>query len=255
MTMDTRPPDRESSILIPILIGTFSLLGICLVFAISWFWKPEKPSAPPQINTPFKYALLATETTVPTSDFRSAVPTDSVATPTSVVVEETAVPLQAVAQANVTPNENSFVPVTGQTEIPTEEIFTPTFTITPDPIFTQSTPITTGTYDDSNPNILRIGTWSTKQNVSNAFQKTLLVSNQDGNYIAFSFIGQKMMVGYQSSMNAGEMLVSIDGNETTMTQLVGNAWSSQEFEPGTHYVILTHFTGASINIDYIDIPW
>ena len=61
------------------------------------------------------------------------------------------------------------------------------------------------------------------------------------------------MLGYQSSDNAGDMTVSIDGSEVVITQLVGNSWFLQEVEPGTHFVILTHENGAFVNLDYIDI--
>ena len=234
--MDNRLLKHNYSLLVPLLTGFISVIGICLILVSAWFPRQNTPVVPTKTVTPFKYLLLATETVVPTPGFETAAPTEIFPTPTSEV------------DVVLTPA------LTEQNGISTDDFFTPTATITPDPIFAESDPMRVGIYDDRDSEIIRIGNWNTQQNVENAHQKTLLVSNTVGNYIAFSFIGQEMALGYQSSNNAGDMLINIDGSEVTMTQLVGNAWFSQELERGTHHVILIHQSGTLINLDYIDIP-
>jgi hypothetical protein len=236
MTTDNPPPLRDNSLLLPFLIGITSLLGIGLILVSAWFPGQNTQVIPTPTLTPFKYQLLATLTAVPAPEFETATPTEIIPTPT------------ATSERDVT----LFSTLTEQTGIPADDFFTPTITITVNPIFTKSMPMTAGKYDDADSQIIRNGSWKSQDNV-NAYQGTLLVSNTVGNYVAFSFTGLQMLLGYQSSDNAGDLMVNIDGLEVTITQLVGNAWFSQELEPGTHYVILTHENGTAVNLDYIEI--
>jgi len=220
-------PIRDKSLLVPLLISAISLLGIFSVLALTWRTRQNPETFATPTAVPFKYLLLATETAfLPPPE----APTEILPTPTEVLVEEATEP----------------------TGIATDEFFTPTITITVNPIFDQSMPMSAGTHDDTDSKIIRSGNWKSQNNVD-AYQKTLLVSNTVGNYVAFSFTGPQMVLGYQSSNTAGNMTVYIDGSEVIITQLVGNAWFSQELEPGTHYVILTHENGATVNLDHIDI--
>jgi len=236
--MDNRLPGRDYSLLFPLLIGFISLLGIGLILMSIWFPGKRAETAPTQTVSPFKYLLLGTETMIPTRELDTATPPEIFPTQTEMLHE----------------GETFFPALTEQTGISTNaDFFTPTVTITPNPTFTESEPMKVGTYDDTDSQLIRSGTWISQNNVD-AYQATLLVSNTVGNYVAFSFTGQQMVLGFQSSDNAGDLTVNIDGSEVTLTQLVGNEWISQELEPGTHFVILTHISGASVNLDYIDIP-
>jgi hypothetical protein len=163
-----------------------------------------------------------------------------------------AAPLPALTQQSGTPEVIILLTVTEQTGRSTDEFVTPTLTITPAPIFTGSVPMTAGIYDGADPQIIRSGNWTNQSNVD-AHQGTLLVSNTVGNYVAFSFLGYQIALGYQESENAGNLMVNIDGSEVSFTQRVGNSWFSQELEIGTHFVILTHISGNTVNLDYIDI--
>jgi len=238
--MDNQLPGRDYSLLAPLLIGTISLLGICLILMSIWFTRQNAQTSPTQTVTPIKYLVLATRTLIESDELETFVPT--------------ALPLVPVPTETF-PGETTFmVPDTEQAAIPlTDDFVTQTGTLTPEPLFPQSTPLTAGKYDDTHPGIIRMGNWTSQQDIEIAYQRTLLISNAVGNYLAFSFTGQQIVLGYVSDTTAGAMQVNIDGEEVTIPQLVGNAWFSQELASGTHQVIITHADGASVNLDYIDI--
>lgn len=112
--------------------------------------------------------------------------------------------------------------------------------------------MTAGTYDGADSQILSSGSW-TNQGNSTAYQGTLLVSNTVGNSLALSFIGSEIQVGYLSSSSAGSLTITIDGSSETVSQSAGNKWISPSLEVGTHYVILMHESGSTVNLDYIVI--
>ena len=236
MTTDTPTPSRSYSWIIPISIAMISLLGICLILWSAWSPGQKPQAVPTRTVTPFKYLFLATESLTPTPRPETATPTET--PPASTTTSE--------ADGTLTP------PSTGEAGTFIIED-TPTVTITPDPIFAEAGTMTVGKYDSTDSEITRVGTWN-NQNNADAYEGTLLVSNTVGSHVAFSFIGSYMVLGYQSTNAAGDMLVNIDGSEVTITQLVGNAWFSQELGPATHYVILTHESGPTVNLDYIEIP-
>ena len=53
------------------------------------------------------------------------------------------------------------------------------------------------------------------------------------------------------------MKITIDGVEFLLSQSIdqslGNEWISDQILLGTHLVIITHESGASVNVDYLDI--
>jgi hypothetical protein len=253
MTMDNRPPVLDHSLLFPFLIGIVSLLGIGFLLVSVWFPREDTLMLPTQTVTPFKYLFLGTETVVPTPEPETAAPLDSYPDPDAPSAESMEL-LPVPTEQSGTPEVVLLLTLPEQTEngISTEEFFTPTFTITPAPIFAGSVPMTAGMYDGADPHIIRSGSWTNQSSV-NAYQGTLLVSNTVGNYLAFSFVGHQMALGYEGNDNAGNLMVNIDGSEVPITQRVGNSWFSQELIIGTHFVILTHISGNTVNLDYIDI--
>jgi len=238
--MDKPPPISHRSLLIPLFIGSGSLLGICLIFAMVRFRGQAAPIAPTQTLTPFKYLLLATLTDVPAPVRETATPVRNIFDPDG----------SADGIGALTPVPAGRIEPAGS---PVDEEFTLTVTITPDPIFSESTPLAAGIYDDTDPSIIRVGTWINQPNVDDAYGQAILVSNSPGNYVAFSFIGQKMTLGYQSNGNGGDLTVNLDGVELELNLSVGNAWFSEELPLGIHYVILTHQGGASVNLDYVEV--
>ena len=231
---------RNYSLFLPPLIGIISLFGICLILVSARFPRQNTQVVATQTVTPFKYLLLATETIVPTPGFETATVTEIFSSPTS----EGDLVLSAVVPS---------LTLTEQNGISTDEFFTPIVTITPNPIFAESNPMTGGVYDDTDSEIIRHGNWKS-QNKADAYEQTLLVSNTVGNYVAFSFTGRYLVLGYQSTEDAGDLAVNIDGSEERLSQSEGNSWFSQDLGPGTHFVLLIHHSGSSVNFDYINIP-
>jgi hypothetical protein len=155
--------------------------------------------------------------------------------------------------------ETLFVPVaTSEFSTPisesTEQSETPPGgSVTPDPIFGLLEPLIAGIYDDADAGLAYIGVWNPEENID-AYQRTIFVSEAVDDYLAFSFIGYQLNVGYQSSDEAGEITIDVDGVEMTVTQQVGSLWISGEFPLETHYVTITHTGEGPVNLDYIEIP-
>lgn len=238
MTDNTPSSVRIYSWIVPILIGIFSLLGLCLILGSNWLPSQAPQVAPSRTVIPFKYQLLATETLTPTP---AAEMPDSRVAPTGT--------------STVTKPELETTPSLSQTEqngTLTEGLDTPTPTITLDPIFGNDAPLLAGIYDESDVGFTYIGIWDTEENVD-AYLETVAVSETVGNYVAFSFEGYQIGLGYQSSIGAGEITINIDGSELTITQQAGSSWYSEAFESGTHYVIIKHTGAGPVNMDYVEI--
>jgi hypothetical protein len=246
--MDTRPI-RYHPLIPPLLIGIFSVLGLCTILALAF--RPAQTAAfvPTRTSTAFKYQFLATETQVPvltpaseTAEFRVAPTVTSTLTNSTTQDPEST---SLFVASSVATQRNATV---GATVAP----FTATPTITLEPILGTSTPLPTGKYDNSAPGFRYIGVWNVEEN-SYAYQETVLVSDVVGDYVAFSFIGLQLMLGYQSSDDAGEFTVNIDGVEESMNQQAGSIWFSDYLESGTHHAIITHTGAGPVNVDYIEI--
>lgn len=236
MTTDTPTPGRNSTWFIPILIGIISVCGICLI--LGWAWLPGQKAQviPTRTFTPFQYLFLGTETLTLTPRPETATPTETLParTPTS------------GANRALTPSS------TGEAGIFIIED-TPTVTITADPIFAGAEPMTAGKHDSIESEFTRTGSWNI-QNNEGAYQHSFLVSTTIGSSIAFSFIGDQIILGYQTTDEAADMLVNIDGTELSFAQEVDYEWYSWDLSFGTHYVIVTHESGPTVNLDYIEIP-
>jgi hypothetical protein len=246
--MDTRPI-RHHPLIPPLLIGIFSLLGLCTILVL--VFRPTQTAAfvPTRTSTAFKYEFLATETQIP------------VLTPASETAEFRVAPTATSLPTNSTTQVPESTPVFVATSVATQRngnvgatatSFTATLTMTLEPILGTSTPLPTGKYDNNAPGFRYIGAWNVEEN-SYAYQETVLVSEVVGDYVAFSFIGLQLMLGYQSSDDAGEFRVSIDGVEESMNQQAGSIWFSDYLESGTHHAIITHTGAGPVNVDYIEI--
>lgn len=204
---------------------------------------------PTRTPTAFQYELLATETQIPiftpasaTAEFRVAPTATSMSTNSTNQDPETT---RLFVATNATTQRNEI----GGATVP---FVTATSTMTPAPILGNSTPLPTGKYDNSALGFTYIGIWNVEEN-SYAYQESVLVSEAVGDYVAFRFIGLQLMLGYQSSDEAGEFTVSIDGVEEIMNQQVGSIWFSAYLDSGTHYAIITHTGAGPVNLDYIEI--
>ena len=221
----------------PVLISIISLLGICVILATTWLPRQRTQAIPTETVTSFKYLLLATEMVFSSSKHEGSTPSEILSTPT------------AASENKTTP----LLVMTQPTGISTADPSIPTITITPPPQFGESNPMTMGTYDDADSTIIRHGNWE-PQKKADAYKQTLLVSNTVGNYVAFSFIGRFVVLGYQSTNDIGNFTINIDGSEQSISQVTDNAWFSRDLGTGTHFVLLTHASGTTVNLDYINIP-
>ena len=273
--MDNRPLiDRE--MLVPILIGVFSLLGIIVVLLIG-----RSLSAPAQVvmtpsATPFQYQYLGTEPavgTLPTDseDVLSTVedepidtsPLDTVAIGTQLTGTPGGRPLLGLTQALGTPlilqpiqissTPGGPVLISSTPGGPIEISSTPGGTIQMTSTSSvAAAPLGPGTYEDAY--ILNqfpsTGLWVPSTNGS----QTLHVSSTQNNSITFRFVGRQILIGYDSDSTFGEMTVTIDNQPETFSQQIGNEWVSNTFPSATHNVVITHSRGGSVNLDYVIIP-
>lgn len=85
--MDKHSTVFDNSLLIPLLIGIASLLGICLIIVLGWPRGQDSQTVPTQTETPFKYILLATETIIPALELDLAAPQKFFPTPMAMLQE------------------------------------------------------------------------------------------------------------------------------------------------------------------------
>ena len=259
------PVNRE--LLIPILIGGLSIVGIVVVLMIGRSLNAPAEVATTPSATPFQYVYLGTEPAVSTPfvDSSQIPPVD---------VEETLIdtnpggPLPGL----VTPTRGSpgsqFTPTRPSSVSTPLVLGTPNATRTPPGVFpSTNTPIRfptftpTGgtsvgvTYDDADSRLVYSGDWSSQSNVSGANQSTLHVSTTRANTVTFTFTGSEIYFYYQPGSSLGRVAVTIDGlGGTPFSQTQGTSWWSGQLVPGTHSIVIEHFDGGSINIDAFMIP-
>lgn len=264
-----KQPFIDRSILIPIVISVFSLLGIFIALIIVYLDKPQAVASAGETATPFKYIFLGTETSVPDPELETTpTPTEETA-PEETAPEET-FPEETVPEETVP--EEPAAPILIQTPagaspvlpVPATPPISPASTLvsnTPQgPQGSTGPPITDTNlltvidrYDDIDPSLEYDGDWVNQSNVGNAYQTTLSVSDVVGSDVIFSFVGQQIIIGYLSQPNLGSIAISIDDDEFQVNQAVGREWVSPQFANTEHFVIIIHESGASVNLDYINI--
>jgi hypothetical protein len=261
-------PLMDRSFLIPIGISSFSIVGILIVLLIIRFDRPQaEPPATPTI-TPFKYIFLGTETSGPESEREAITATEEP------FLEE---PLPEETSPAITEEPTSPIlintPQAGSATLPvaaSSPVNTPTINlfpgITPSPASTSTSPpgqstATVGTtglplkerLDDTDPLLDYDGGWVSETKVANAYQGTLYISNTPDSDVLFSFTGQQLVIGYMGRAGLGTMTISIDDTDFVLNQSTGREWTSPQLTNEEHFVILIHETGASVNLDYINI--
>jgi hypothetical protein len=102
------------------------------------------------------------------------------------------------------------------------------------------------------------GNWTSQINVTSAYQNTLHISFELENYALFTFVGQQVVISYQTGPSLGEILIDLDGIEFVVSQSNGQTelrnWVSPVLVKGTHEIVIEHLSGGSINLDSISIP-
>lgn len=252
--MDSRPI-RNHPFIPPLLIGLFSLFGLCTILALAFFPEQNAEIDPTRTLTPFKYQFLATETLTAAATSETTEPAQTSETAELRVLPSEASTVSTVTMTNTTNQGIEPTPrlvTTEQNRSATAPAFTATPTMTLQPVFGNSEPLPIGKFDDRDPRFTYIGVWNREDN-SYAYQETVLISEQVGDYVAFRFNGLQLMIGYQSTDDAGEFTVNVDGLEETMSQLAGSIWFSDYLEAGTHSVIITHTGPGPVNLDFVEV--
>jgi hypothetical protein len=242
--MNTQPA-FDRSILIPIFISGFSVIGIIAVLLIGRAINapaeiPVTPSA-----TRFSYVFLGTEPVITTPLVEE---TEVVATQPP--VEETSETPQAPATPTLGTLPTLIVLGSPTPNPQATNTLTPTSTAT-----SASGPaLNAGVYDDVDSHLSYSGSWA-PNNIPGAYNNTLHVSTNPGNTISFSFIGTRLRLAYQGGSTLGQIRILIDNSyNVTLDQSSGTTWASDQFPLGTHSVLITHIGNLPVNLDQVTIP-
>jgi hypothetical protein len=231
--MQPRPPfNRE--LLIIIVVGLVSILGLVWIFLATNRSEPPIPPTLEPTTMPFEASPVETGTLPPPPP---ATPTLGETPPTATGTSPEAYP---GPPAETLPSASTLVSESGPTPTPDE-----------------MQPLAAGRkYDDTDPNIFYDRFWAFKVNsgTAYAYKGTLHISTSSGNEASFRFTGQQFFLGYQRGMNFGIVTVIIDDQPYSFhEEALGNVWLSPQVSPGTHFVRLIHESGESINLDYIEV--
>jgi len=250
--MDNKPV-FDRSIFIPIFIGFFSVLGICLVLFAARLSAARGTVQSVETETPMKYQYLATEPGI-------ALPTDAPpATATATAVIEISTPttlnFQTTPAVTTTAIELS-------TPVPTILNSQPTLTAvhiaTNTPATASATPLVLNVkYDDTDFKFNYTGNWISQKNVTDTYQNTLHLSNTIGDGVQLSFAGQKILFSYQAGPSLGAVAIILDGVDFALdqstTETRASTWESPVLTLSSHTINITHISGGSVNVDAIEV--
>jgi len=243
--MDNQP-SFDRGLVIPALIGIFSVIGILSVLLINRYVTSRAIVPMTATVTPFKYIFLGTEPALSTE----ALPEESATASTS---NAPPAPTEApvILATPTTPTGAN----TGNTVVPTTIIIGNT---TPSPTSASAPPLNSGTYDDIDFRLIYSGNWSNQTNVSGAYQGTLHISTtltSPGNSVTFRFIGQEVRILYQSGASLGVARIMLDTTPTLLNQsATSNELVLTAATSGTHTVTITHLSGGAVNLDSVIVP-
>jgi hypothetical protein len=255
--METRPSlDRE--LILPLLIGGLSVIGIVVVLLIGRRLNSPAQVATTPSATPFQYIYLGTEPAIstPLIEGSEVVPgleaTEGIIPPfeeTSIFVSPNPPPVLATPTRGSSVSTPLVLGTATASNFPSGGTL-PTNTSVPTSTSASGPPLNAGTYDAIDSHLLYNGDWTPSQVAGN----TLQVSNLPGSTISFRFIGRELRLFYQGGGTLGELRVTIDNVTATFDQSEGSEWVSSTFPNGTHTVLITHTGGGSVNLDYVIIP-
>lgn len=232
----------DRSLLLPIGVGVFSLLGICAILVMGRFNASRAEVEEVPTATSFQYAFIGTEpaiSTVTLEGFEGEAPTRE---------QEPVLPTFAPQNTPVFQMTN-----------------TPPAIITLPPLITPNTPTRTpttafaapfegGTFDNLDSRFVYNGNW--KIVTGSTYQNTLHVSDNLGNSVRFLFIGHELRVFFQGGSSLGTIRLTLDNASYDLNQATAdsNEWVLTASNAGTHTVTITHQSGGSVNLNYIIIP-
>jgi hypothetical protein len=252
-----KKPSFDTGVVAPILLGVFSLVGICVVLG-AWLYKGERAPVPvPATATAFRYVYLGTEPGLSTltpevTDTPEMTDTPEVTNTPDVI--DTVAPPPVLATSNlpdfILPSPVRTATVAGPvTQTPTK-IAASTITPTIASVLSK--------VDDTYFQILYDGNWTAQSNVIGTHQNTLHISFTVGNAALFTFVGQQVIVSYQAGPSLGSININLDGSEVEVSQSSASTqlvdWRSPVLALGTHTLLIEHLSGGSVNLDSITIP-
>jgi hypothetical protein len=224
--MQPRPPfDRE--LLIPIAVGVVSILGLAWIFLTNYRSGSSIPPTVEPTGIPIDSSPFVTRTPRPRP---SATSTLEETPPTATGTSPIAYPGYPGPPSETLPSAGTLI--------------------------SESQPLPSGKYDDTDPNIAYDRHWTYRMNSGTkyAYRGTLHTSDSIGNELSFHFTGQRILLGYQRGRSFGTVTVIIDGEPYRFhQQAFGNIWRSPQLSPGTHSVRIIHESGQSVNLDYIEV--
>ena len=239
MTLDMdKKPSLDSELIWPILLGGLSVVGIGVVFVLGRMSETRDALPAADTSTPFRFTYLGTEPGL------STLTPEATNTPAPTVTE-----LVFPSAVFASPTETAFLP-TGQPS----QSFLPSQTPTVSPTIAS----VLSKVDDTYFQLLYNGDWVSQTNVTDTYQNTLHISFTVGNDVSFTFVGEQVIVSYQSGPSLGAVSITLDGLQFNVDQSSGATalvnWQSAVLIRGTHTIVIKHVSGGSVNLDSITIP-
>jgi hypothetical protein len=257
--MENRPT-LDRGILLPILFGGFSIIGILVVLMVGRSLNSPPPVSASPSATQFQYVYLGTEPAITTPLIEES---ETVPVPTEPPVQE---PVEATpgfgCPTSASPSFPTLIILTKPNTTSTSTsivLCTNTPNQLPTSTATLSTPASTDTYDDTDARLAYSSGWTSQTGVSSAYQNTLHISNANGDSVTFTFTGQEITLFYQAGPSLGSMTITIDnlgGPPVSQAQSATEIkqWNSGLLTAGTHSIVITHSGGGSINVDSFVVP-
>jgi hypothetical protein len=252
--MDNKPSFNRD-LLIPIVIGGLSVIGIIAAILIGRSLSSPPPVPMTPSPTPFEYILLGTEPAVTTPLAEGSEIATLTEDPFGVTPVSTSPNSPSAPTPNILPPTNRTNTPGGGGLPPSGSGGLPTATLTA----TLSTPSTSDTYDDTDSRFAYTGTWVSQTDVPGAYQGTLHISNSLGDTVTFTFTGNEIHLFYQAGPSLGTVAITIDGagpppfsQAQDQTQI--KEWVYELDSGGTHSIVIQHFSGGSINLDSLRVP-
>jgi cytoskeletal protein RodZ len=250
-------PTIDHGVLLPIILGGLSIIGIIVVLLIGRSLNSPPPVSASPSATAFQYIYLGTEpaiTTPLTEVSQIALPSE--------IIQPTEQPVEATP-AFVSTTPPSVVTPIILTKPNTTRTSTSIVLRTNTPIgaatstATLSSPVAANTYDDTDTRLNYDGSWISQTGVNGAYQGTLHISNAVGNSITFNFTGNELHLFYQAGSSLGIMTINFDSDTLgiPLNQAQGNGeWVEMLDSSGLHVVTIRHTSGGSVNIDKLVLP-
>jgi hypothetical protein len=242
--MDNQP-SFDRSLLIPIGVALFSLLGICIILVGG-----RIASSPGEVEvvpsaTAFEYMFIGTEPV--DGELPTEAPTEA-STEAPIVLEPTTNPDVPTVSSPVIFPTNTLASI-----ITLAPVVTPnTPTKTPTSAF--AAPFNSGTFDDTDSRFVYSGSWRAVPGTS--FDTTLHVSDTIGNSVKFLYYGNELHVFYQVGPSLGTIRLTLDQTSYAPQSLNNSTTARYEWilapnTISTHTVTVTHDSGGSVNFDGI----